>query len=736
MGIAARRYSLKKSFRFGLSVGVCLCVALPAIAQKSFDPFAPNVVAPTEPGVLPTAPTPVAPKLPPRPIKIIGPTPQPVPAPVVEPIVQAPLPKPVTSTPATVTNTGAVTPVEPGNDTSFFEKLNDLFSDKNDVKPEPKTKVEQPVAKEIVEPAAPKIDPTPVEKSKQPKPNPIQVTKPVPEAEPVRIDDTPTPYTVAADPHNSDPFAPSSVAPALPMDAPQAPAIAPIIVKSPAPEPVSEPVAQEIRTVEIESEPTPEAAQAQAPELSQEMAETKTVSEPSFFEKLGNIFSSPAQQKTSPVETVTPEPMAEPEPVEVQIVEEIITTPTPNTVTEVVESTPAAKGEERGIGDFFSDLFKSDPNKTTTLDPVEKVIEQPAALTKEIVQPTPVVETPPQVTFSPAEPTLQAEPFSKQAIAPSIPVDTPVAEQQLETVKTKPSKGLLETLDDILKSDDTPKPELVKPAAAPAPVIKPDPIIVEAKTPIEPSPPIVAEVKDEGPGLFDRIGNFFNETFTAEEKVTDDLQKEELIVVEEEATPVIGPVQKAEPTPPKPKPIDPRLAKAELGLGRLIKLGQGDDDLSPKAKCFTKNRGTVAYCVTPTDWPSTISSHFEVSSHLYKGAQGIVQFDGNIATRIFGLFNVAGFDDIVKYYEKNLGPATNQFMRKTRTIRLGTLENPTYIWHKENPDDGLTEIIELRKIADTRGSIPDMQRGSVRVYFEGARDIFALTSDLDYMSLR
>ncbi len=570
------------AFRFGMMLSVSLAVSLPAQAQTT-DPFAPTTVAPSAPQALPSAPAPVAPKLPPRPVKIVEPTPPPPPkpapmaAPQPAPVVEAP--KPVAPEPV-----AQPSPAPTTEESSFLDKLSDLF--KSDEPSEPTQKLEEKpeLPQEKVEPAVSEPDTKMAEPTETPEP----VQKETPQSEPIKTvtETAPAPvkepiYTAPADPTNTDPFAPTSVAPAKPAPTPLPSTPVQTIVKTPKPAPA--PKAEPSRSVVIET--SPPAVEPMPVQAEQAVTKSDPVDEPSFFEKLGNLF----------------------------------------------------KSEE------------ADPGTPTTTTEPEVVLEKP------------VVDTPAPATIK----------------APTDPMTT-----------------------------------------------------VEG-----PAEPVMAKHVDEEPGMFDRIGNFFKDTFTSDPEEVSDTPAQE-------SEPVVSPSVVQDP--PKPtsqpqavtKPMDPRLAKSSLGLGRKIKLGQSDDDLSTTAKCFTKNRGTVAYCLTPTEWPGAIESSFDVSSHLYSGEKGIVQYDGSIATRLFTLFKADGFDDIIKYYENKLGPATNTFVRRTRTVRMGNVENPTYIWIKGPTEDGLTEIFEIRKIADTRGSIPDLQHGSMRVYFEGAREIFSLTSDLDYMDLR
>lgn len=796
MGRISHSGSHLTGFRFVLTLGTCLSLSLPAFAQNDTDPFAPNTIAPTTPQALPNAPVPTAPNLPPPANTVVEPAP--VAAAPQPPAPAAPAPTP-TPTPTPVV-TAEPTPPSTPTDSSFFDKLGELFSSEetaeSDTQPqEPETKHEttpELVEKiqEVEQPApAPQVEELVIEEPAT-KPQPLRIAEPPKPAPPVFEPPKVQPYVVQADPTNKDPFAPSSVAPALPTNTPQAPMPHPVIVEHPAPEPVMvQPVVQEPAIpVVVEAEPTIE-----EPVRALETVEAAPSDDTSFFDKLGSLFQSENAPETVAINETpkqpsvlqeTPDPSA---PLKIEIVEE-----TPPPVIEEKVATAAPQEQEnqprKGLLDAIGDLFASEEHPASvepavetapasqpqTPEPVIETVEQPEPVIQEepvtatlepvktedakpqkglfdtlgnlfksdkpaapeietVTEPTPAVE--PEIIEQVVAPTPQTNdtgPFAAKTVAPSTPVDTPSAVQPVETVQNSDSaetKGFFERLGDILKTEEKPERKMIaRPEPKPAPEPKEIP---KAET------SVVTKEKSESPGFFDRVGSFFKDSFSDDEATAPQTGSEG-----KPKAPASEP-KPVEPQPeikavaqPTPKPIDPRLANANLGLGKKIKLGQSDNDLSTTAKCFTKNRGTVAYCLTPTNWPSSISGMFDVSSHLYQGTKGIVQYDGNIATRLFTLFKTEGFESIIKHYEAELGPATNSFERKTRTMRKGVIENPTHIWVKDQTEDGLTEVLEIRKIADTRGSIPDLQHGSIRVYFEGAREIFSLTSDLDYMDLR
>jgi|GEM_PF-1767029 len=491
-------------------------------------------------------------------------------------------------------------------------------------------------------PSAPAPEVKPVEQT--PPPAPVEAQVQIPTAEPappvVKPQAEPAPvFNVAPNPQTTDPFAPSYVISAQPQPTPASPLAAPPVQATTVP------------PQEVPAQPSEPAQSVTATTPSAPIAEENS---PSFFERLGKLFS-----KTE--EPTAPEPQNE----------------------EPASEEPA-------------------------LTPTQQNVKTPLSPDTQIASPQEEVAAP---ALTGSEKTEQASFFEKlrNFLTP-----------------TQSSKD-----QDLPKAETTQQVMEEKPNIAPEPATKtePDPTLIQQETPQVPPVP-----EQENTSLLNKIGDFFSSPFSREEKAAQPAEipakKQAPAPTGEPAVPVQSPAPVADP-----KPIDPRLVKAEFGLGADIKLGQGDNDLSKQAKCFTKNRGTIAFCTTPTRWPDAIARHFEVSTHLYKGTRAIVQYEGSIATRLYGVFKSDGFQDVVKYYENQYGPATNSFVRNTRLLRK-TVENKSYIWRKENPQEGLVEIMEIRQIADTRGPTPDMDNSMIRSYFEGSREIFSQVSDLDFMHLR
>ncbi|GGF60092.1 hypothetical protein GCM10011332_12260 [Terasakiella brassicae] len=475
-------------------------------------------------------------------------------------------------------------------------------------------------ASQITPPAPAASEVKPVVQAPPPAPVEKQVEILVPEPAPV--------FNVAPNPQTKDPFAPSYVISAQPQPAPASPLTAPPV---------------QTTTVNAQETPAPSSEPVQPATKARPIASVAEESSPSFFERLGKLFSK-------------------------------------------AEPSPAPEHQ----------------SKATALAPTQQNEETPPAAETQIA---PQKEDMPAPALTVSEETEQASFFDKlrNFLTP-----------------TQPSKNqdLSETTQQVTQE----KPE-------PEPKTELEPALTQETT-SHASP--AAEQEDTS--LLNKIGDFFSSPFSSDDKAA---QTTESPAEKHSTAPAVEPTVPVQSPAPvtEAKPIDPRLVKAEFGLGADIKLGQGDNDLSKQAKCFTKNRGTIAFCTTPTRWPAPIARHFEVSTHLYKGTRAIVQYEGSVATRLYGIFKGDGFQDVLHYYENQYGPATNSFVRNTRLLNK-TVENKSYIWRKENPLEGLVEIMEIRQIADTRGPNPDMDNSMIRSYFEGSREIFSQVSDLDFMHLR
>jgi len=543
-----------------------------------------------------------------------------------------------------------------------------------------------------------------------------------------------------------DPFAPEVVAPTEPNATPQAPTpTAPKIVRPPveperpavkkapekpavnaseiAPPALSAPV-PEAKSVAPTPSPPPveEQVQISAPEPSPSVVEPQADPTPVF-----NVAPNPqTKDPFAPSYVISTQP--QPTPASPLAAPAVQTTkaapPQPSEPAQAVgQTTPSAPLAEESspsflerLGNLFTSSEQSPAQETHNEVPVPPAASEPIS---------PMLKTPP---------VIKKEDAALPAIANSKETEQTSFFDKLRNFLTPAQTSE----DPKLPQADTPQKTVEEePKLEPKPVTVPEPkqeTIPEQETA---SPPVVTptapspSAPEEGePGLLNKIGNFFRSPFSDNEKATQNTEKQTPAPATQPPVPVQSPAPVAEA-----KPLDPRLIKAEFGLGSDIKLGQGDNDLSKQAKCFTKNRGTIAFCTTPTRWPDPIARYFEVSTHLYKGTRAIVQYEGSVATRLYVIFKGDGFQNVVNYYENQYGPATNSFVRNTRLLSK-TVENKSYIWRKENPQEGLVEILEIRQIADTRGPTPDMDNSMIRLYFEGSREIFSQVSDLDFMHLR
>lgn len=494
--------------------------------------------------------------------------------------------------------------------------------------------------------------------------------------------------------NTSDPFAPDYVAPSEPVATPKAP------TPTAAPQP-AQPTSPTAPPAPVKASSVPEQTVTQAPSspkpvtLSSETLKVPSLSpaedaraaedSSSFLDKLSNLFSSEETEKTSTkkqqIQTVKEAPVKNTPPVE--------TAPAPQKIAEPAP-TPTPEPTVR---------------TATTNDPFSPASVSPA-------QPTATPTPPPPLTTPRAE---------------------PVEEPRMVTESTPQGKepSFLDRIGDLFTQEEEQKTKPEQPAS--------QAVAQTAEQPtVEPAPK--TEPAPEEPGFFERIGQALTSPFSSQDEETQNSKKKQKTPPpqpKKHPQPLTNAVKESAPAEAAPHSaeLDPRLKAAQLGLGKDILLGQGDNQLSKQAKCFTKNRGTIAFCTSPTRWPDPIARHFQVSTHLYKGVRGIIKYDGAIATRLYAIFDSDGFEEVVQYFEEQYGPATNQFNRHTRLLKEN-IDNQSYIWRKPNPNEGLVEVMEIRQFSDMRGPRTDLAHSTIRLYFEGSREIFTMASDLDFMHLR
>jgi hypothetical protein len=648
-----------------------------AHAQTVSDPFAPNVMAPTTPVGAPSAPIPVAPP--------VYEPPAPVPAQITAPV-SAPV-SPVVSTPLAPTPSPVPTP-----------------------------------------PAIQTVAPAPVE---------------VPKVTPPKIEQA----KPAESPSFWDRFT--------------------SLFESE--DEAEENKSEQTQTAQPSVTPVSEAAKPTAPTLPE--SRDPLLNNPALkeaVEKARLQRQEAAQQPKSSI-TITPEP-AEP----VQVVTE--TQPTIETKPQSVAS-PIETAQELPVS---RDPLLSNPELKEAVEAAQKAKTQlklQSTIDAEATEPAPAetvkLDVPTyslSLTKDANEAVIGGNETLSTSFVPNLPrvatiiiEDGEEVEQEKAALDEKEDSSFFDRLGNLFSGPDeeTTTTELVKasePADNPfattniAPQLPETPASAPAvkiaqvqESPVPPRPALTdapsADLAEEETGMMDSITGFFGDMLGFGED-------ERQMVVEERPSAVkkAHEIQlknnKAPTEIEKPETLgtirpaaEKLLTARRLEIGKDLWVSMNSAELDKKASCFTKKRGTVVFCLIKNKWPRTVAKNFDVSTTLYQGSQTIVQFDENVATRLFTLFDETGFDELVAHYTKIYGAPTHEFMRRTRTFK-SYIDNPTRIWRKENSQSGVVEVLEIRKFADMRGSIPDTDHGALRIYQEGSREIFALASDLDFMSLR
>jgi hypothetical protein len=126
-----------------------------------------------------------------------------------------------------------------------------------------------------------------------------------------------------------------------------------------------------------------------------------------------------------------------------------------------------------------------------------------------------------------------------------------------------------------------------------------------------------------------------------------------------------------------------------------------------------------------------VKTDFEVATWLYRKGMSVVRYDEQKASRIYTLFPAKNFAAVNKYFEKILGPATENSEKQVRRIGNEAASNTVIRWVSVARDSDQTNVLEMRKFDDIRGMLPDMAVGVLRLYSTGTPPMFRYLSDSD-----
>ncbi|MCW9045279.1 MAG: hypothetical protein OQK35_03005 [Alphaproteobacteria bacterium] len=731
------------------------------------DPFDPNALSPTAPPVLGHAPTaPVA-----APAPMVTPdipqlTPQVAPPVIETPKIALP-PKPVPA-PAKLAKPAVEPANKPGIFSNLKDGLTDFFSNKSEpeesapVKIETKIKpVVEPKIEPIIEAAPVKTEEKPVEvKVEQPKPVETKIV--APELKP----DLPKNLATISAPTKEEPgffsLLGNKIANLFTLEKPKPAKVAlkipeakkvdvkvepvkkvlkqaePTIVEE-KPEPLvsvevnkPEPIEVKPELIGIEPEPVPESPKGTEPKA---VASKEVEDKPGFLSKLQDILKEEPSKPNSVV--AAPEKTAEVVP------EKIDAKPAPVELKTVQPKTPTKKAEPLRAKPQLS--VPSEPLKIapterlTTLEQLkaEKEVveelpapqEQPGLLSKlsegikDILNEEPDAPAQKKLDSESTKPlvTEKASPFHPEAPSPTIPQPR-FTEKPVAPSITEP------TVEELNPS----------PKAASNPAEEPSRIVsVERETPTEPTP-----------GFFDRMKNRITNLFSPPSMetliATDEAEKETGNKSDGEppAAPVLTKADFSQlaSLPPATESVieaSPAFMAAKIGLGTNLLLGETIQNILGKQKpvCVAKAKKTKHYCMVKANWDGYLRPHFNISNVVYRGAKGLIQFDGEVATRLYTLFPRGSYITLLAHYTKLYGSPSLSSERKVRTLLKGNNISKIAQWRRQNPDTKEISVFELREIDDIRSNFPDLEYGVLRVYIEGTTEIFSVVSTLDFFDM-
>ncbi|MCW9033471.1 MAG: hypothetical protein OQJ97_04565 [Rhodospirillales bacterium] len=720
------------------------------------DPFDPNALSPTAPPVLGHAPTaPVA-----APAPMVTPdipqlTPQVAPPVIETPKIALP-PKPVPA-PAKLTKPTVEPANKPGVFSNLKDGLTDFFSNKS--KPEESTPVKiETKVKPVVEPKIePSIEAAPVKTEEKPaevkaeQPKPVETKIVAPELKP----DLPKNLATISAPTKEEPDFLSQLGNKLSnLFTSEKPKPAKVELKIPEPKKVEvkvetvkevlkqaeppiapenpEPIKVKSKSVELKPELSPEPSKKTEPKaVASKVGEDK----PSFLSKLQGILKEEPPKPNSVV--ATPEKPAEVVP------EKIVTKPAPVELKTVRPKTPTEKTEPLRAKPQLS--VPSEPLKIapterlTTLEQLkaEKEVveelpapqEQPGLLSKlsegikDILNEEPDAPAQKKLDSESTKPlvTEKASPFHPEAPSPTIPQPR-FTEKPVAPSITEP------TVEELNPS----------PKAASNPAEEPSRIVsVERETPTEPTP-----------GFFDRMKNRITNLFSPPSMetliATDEAEKETGNKSDGEppAAPVLTKADFSQlaSLPPATESVieaSPAFMAAKIGLGTNLLLGETIQNILGKQKpvCVAKAKKTKHYCMVKANWDGYLRPHFNISNVVYRGAKGLIQFDGEVATRLYTLFPRGSYITLLAHYTKLYGSPSLSSERKVRTLLKGNNISKIAQWRRQNPDTKEISVFELREIDDIRSNFPDLEYGVLRVYIEGTTEIFSVVSTLDFFDM-
>lgn len=193
--------------------------------------------------------------------------------------------------------------------------------------------------------------------------------------------------------------------------------------------------------------------------------------------------------------------------------------------------------------------------------------------------------------------------------------------------------------------------------------------------------------------------------------------------------------------PPRPAPFKPLhrppLSGVPLALGQTATIGRPWPAANlPPHSCIIKKAWNAGFCVEPIDWPAAALPIFDINSPLYRGTMAVTRYEGGTARQYHSVFPAAMFGHVVRFFEGNLGPATEEDMKTVAMPGQPALRNPIRRWVSVDPQTGRKTVIEVRGFDDLRNFIPDAEYGVARLYDEGSGPVFEFLGTAELLLMR
>ncbi len=170
---------------------------------------------------------------------------------------------------------------------------------------------------------------------------------------------------------------------------------------------------------------------------------------------------------------------------------------------------------------------------------------------------------------------------------------------------------------------------------------------------------------------------------------------------------------------------------SETGLGRPF-----DGDAQALGGCIERPNIQARLCVDPLDWPPALLDLMQPTDGTHSGADAIIRYDNDRATRVNVLFPSQAFQAVIEHLQSLYGPPTEQQMTIRSLPGQTEVRNTIVRWKSLAIEDSSGTILEVRAHDDLRHAHTDLRHGLVLLYRQGASPSFTQFNTVDLMVLR